>query len=153
MSDTDVFTANNRPLSPFTQDDSSIDSSSTSNSNPRRNPYNQRNQHKCSSLTPQQLYTATTQVTQHPITRWITSTTQPVTQNKTDKLPSLPTTKLQTKRQPKRTIQPPLYQLIDNDHWGDAPTKNPVYFRVLSKTLTHYPRPTTTYNGTVQFKP
>jgi len=135
MSDTDDFTANNRPFSPSTQDDNSIDSSSTTQHNPRRNPYNQWNQTKSSPLTHQQLYTATNRTTQHSIMKWITSIPQPVTHNKTDKLPHLPTTKLQTKRQPQRTIQPPLHTLIDNDHWGDVPTKNPIYFWVLSKNV------------------
>jgi len=134
MSNMEVFTDNDRPLSPSTQDDRSIDSSSTINSNPRRNPYNQRHQ-KFSPLTSQQLYTATTRTTQFPITKWITSTIKPVIQTKTDKSTSLPTTKLRARRQPKKSVQPPLHTLLDNDHWGDAPTKNPVYFRVLSKNV------------------
>ncbi len=135
MSATDDFTANDRPFSPSTQDDSSIDSSRTTQRNPRRNPYNQRKQHKSSPLTNQQLYTATHSTTQHSITKWLIGTTTPVTHNQTEKLPHLPTTKLRTKRQPQRNIQTPLHALLDNDHWGDAPTKNPIHFRVISKNV------------------
>jgi len=131
----DDFTANDRPFSPSTQDDSSIDSSRTTQHNPRRNPYNQRNQTKSSTVTHQQLYTATNRTTQHPIMQWITSNSKPVTQKNTEKLPHLPTTKLQTKRQPQRHIQPTIHALLDNDHWGDVPTKNPIHFWVLSKNV------------------
>jgi len=44
-------------------------------------------------------------------------------------------TKLRTKRQPQRTIQTLIHQLLGNDHWGDAPSTNPVYFRVISKNV------------------
>jgi len=48
---------------------------------------------------------------------------------------SLPTTKLQHKQQPQRHIQTPLHKLLDNEHWGDIPTTNPMYFRVISKNV------------------
>jgi len=118
-----------------TQDDSSINSSSTTQRNPRHNPYNQQNQTKSSPITHQQLYTATNQTTQHSITQWLIRNTKPVTQNKTNKLPHLPTTKLRTKRQPQRTIQPPIHALLATNHWEDVPTKNPIHFRVLSKNV------------------
>jgi len=47
----------------------------------------------------------------------------------------LPTIKLRTKRQPQRAIQPTRHKLLTNDHWGDVPTTNPVYFRVISKNV------------------
>jgi len=135
MSDVDLFTDTDRPLSPFSQEESSIDSSSSTHSTPRRNPYNQRTHETCPTLTTQQLYTATNHTTQFTITRWITSTNQLSLPPTTTRPSTLPTTKLRTKRQPQRTIQPSLHQLLTNDHWGDVPTKNPVYFRVITKNV------------------
>ncbi len=135
MSDEDILTANDRPPSPLSTDESTIHSSSSTTSTPRRNPYKQQKQdtthHK---LTKQQLYNAINSTTQYPITRWI-NRTYPTSTPTTPKPTRLSTTKLRTKRQPQRTIQPPLHQLLINDHWGDVPTKNPVYFRVITKNV------------------
>jgi len=72
--------------------------------------------------------------TQPLISQWLTNgNTKPP--KPASKQPHLPTTKLRTKRQPKRTLQPSLSTILANDHWGDAPTTNPVQFRVISKNV------------------
>jgi len=134
MSDKDIFTDNDRPVSPFSQDDSSLDSISSNTSNPGRNPYENRTPNICNTLTTQQLYTETNRATQHSITQWLHQK-HPQSQQPALNPSCLPTTKLQTKRQQQQTIQPPLHQLLASNHWGDVPTKNPVYFRVITKNV------------------
>jgi len=87
----------------------------------------------CSPLSNQQLYTATNRTTQFAITRWLKSNQQPIAKATTINPSHLPTTKLQAKRQPNEPFNH--CYIIDNDHWGNAPTHNPVYFRVLSKNV------------------
>jgi len=137
MSNKGISTDNDQSVSPFSQDDSSLDSLPSTNSNPSRNPYIPPNNHVCPKLTTQQLYTETNRATQPPIMRWLTTNPQNQ-QNQQQPVPNpshLPTTKLQTKRQPQRTIQHPLHKLLANDHWGNVPTKNPVYFWVITKNI------------------
>jgi len=136
MSDGDIFTDNNRSFSPSSQDTSSLDSIPSTTKTPRRNPYIQQNQSQRYKLTAQCIYTATNQKSQQTITRWLISdnSTQPPN-TVPNKKKSLPMTKLRTKRQPQCTIQTPLHQLLANDHWGDAPSTNPMSFRVISKNV------------------
>jgi len=137
MSDKDICTDNDWSISPFSQDDSSFDSLLSTTSNPRCNPYKTPATHVCPKLTNQQIYTETNQAMQHSITRWLklNNKTPLQQQQPARNLTKLPTTKLRTKRQLQRTLQPPLHQLLVNDHWGDVPTKNPVHFRVISKNV------------------
>jgi len=136
MSDGDIFTDNNRSFSPSSQDTSSLDSIPSTTQTPRRNPYTQQNQSQRSKLTAQSIYTATNQKSQQTITRWLISDNSMQPPNTVpNKKKSLPMTKLRTKRQPQCTIQTPLHQLLANDHWGDAPSTNPMSFRVISKNV------------------
>jgi len=135
MSNEDIFTDNDWPLSPLSLDESSINSSSSTHSTLRCNPYKQHNQALCPTLTNQQLYTATNHTTQYAIMHWITSNNQLTTSSTTTQQSCLPTTKLRTKRQPQKTIQPLLHQLLTNKHWGNMPTKSPVYFQVITKNV------------------
>jgi len=128
MSDRDIYTDNNRPFSPISQDDSSIDSSNSTISTPRRNPYLHPPNHIRPTLTTQQLYTKTNRTTQPSIKQWLHSNQQTTPKPAPSKPKTLPITKLQSKRQPTCTIQPSLHQLLTNNHWGNIPTTNPVNF-------------------------
>jgi len=96
MSDGDISTDNDRPVSPFSQDDSSLDSLLSTTSNPRRNPYATPAIKERQQLTNQQLYTETNQAMQHSITRWLTLNNKtPLQQPKpVSNLTKLPTIKL-----------------------------------------------------------
>jgi len=132
MSDRDIFINNNWPFSPISQDDSSIDSLPCNTSNPSRNPYHTPPNHICQTLTKQQLYNATNWATQPSIMRWLWTHWQTLYLHQDPQL-NYPTTKLRTKWQLTCTIQPPLHQLLTNNHWGDAPTTYPINFWVISK--------------------
>jgi len=125
MSDKDICTDNDWSISPFSQDDSSFDSLLSTTSNPRCNPYKTPATPVCPQPTNQQLYTETNQAMQHTITCWLktNNTTQSRQQQPALNPTTLPTTKLWTKQQPQRTLQPPLHQLLANNHWEMFPLK------------------------------
>jgi len=135
MSNRDSSTTIKWPFSPTSQDDSSLNLLPSSPRAPRRNPYNNTTTVIPAPLTMQQLYNETTKAMQPSITQWLTHATwQPPTPTTIN--PShLPTTKLWCKQQPQKHIQPPLDKLLDNEHWGNVPTTNPMYFQVISKNV------------------
>jgi len=135
MSDKDSLTDTKWPFSPSPQEDRSLNSLHSNTSTPRHNPYNQTVTQASAPLTTQQLYNKTNKAMQPSIVRWLTHATQQPPNMAIINLSHLPTTKLRRKRQPQKTIQPPLHELLDNEHWGDVPTTNPVYFHVISKNV------------------
>jgi len=123
------------PFSPTSQDDSSLDLPPSSPWTPRRNPYNKTITAIPAPITMQQLYTETTKAMQPSIKGWLTHATRQPSTPTNAKLSSLPTTKLWYKWQPQKHIQMPLHKLLDNEHRGDIPTTNPMYFQVISKNV------------------